>query len=114
VTSTGFGGRDEVRSNVGRVGEHDDVTTPGLQFVRAPDAVWRSIPEMLAVTVGAAAPLRITGSAALVWQHLEHPTTAQALVAALEQQVGTSSARLDEDVRRLLDDLVEHGLVTAR
>lgn len=114
MISTGSGDRDEVRSNVARVGERNDVTTPGVHFVRAPGAVWRSIPEMLVVTVGAAAPLRITGSAALVWQHLEHPTTAHALVAALEQEVGTSSGHLEEDVQRLLDDLVEHGLVTAR
>jgi hypothetical protein len=96
------------------VAGHDDVTSSAVRFARAPRAVWRSIPGMLVVTVGAAAPLRISGSAPLVWQVLESPGTFDELVERLQHQVDASPGHLEQDVRRLLDELVAQGSVTAQ
>jgi hypothetical protein len=112
--AAGPGVRRDLGSSVPRVGEHDDVTTLAVRYTRHPFAVWRSIPDALVVTVGSPAPLRIAGSAALVWQHLEQPATVEDIVRRLETEVEVPAARLQEDVSHLLDELVARGVVTAR
>lgn len=83
-----------------------------MRFARAPRAVWRTVPEMLVVTVGSAAPLRVSGSAPLVWQVLESPGTLDEIVERLQHEVDAPPEHLEQDVSRLLDELVAHGSVT--
>jgi hypothetical protein len=69
---------------------------------------------MLVVTVGMASPLRVWGSGAAVWQTLDTPVTVDEIVSRLLVEVDVPATVLERDVRRLLDELVAHGAVTAR
>jgi len=48
---------------------------------------------------------------ALVWRTLATPMSCAALIEATEAEVAVPLDRLDADVRRFVDQLVEHGLV---
>ena len=92
----------------------DEVTLSPVRFGRTAGAVWRSTPGMLVVTVGTASPLRVSGSGSAVWQTLDTPVTVDEIVSRLLMEVDAPASVVERDVRRLLDELVAHGSVTAQ
>jgi hypothetical protein len=73
------------------------------RWQRSGVATWRCVSGGLAAAAPGHAPLAMSAPAAALWQALAEPRTAQSV--ALELGAPTS------EVRQVLDDLLEHGLV---
>ncbi|MDO8362944.1 MAG: PqqD family protein [Actinomycetota bacterium] len=88
-----------------------DRGTDGGAYRRSPRAIWRASANLLVAAVPPAAPTRIVGSAAMVWNHLAAPVGIDELVAELAAVSGSSAAAIRADVESLLAALVPLGLV---
>lgn len=78
---------------------------------RAPDALWRAGRRVLVAALPGHPPTTVSGSGALVWQHLADWTDVHELAATLAAETGADPATVEHDVHALLDALQPLGLV---
>ena len=85
---------------------------PGTRVRRAPDCVAESVGDEVVVWLGSDRTLHhLDRSGALVWAHLEHPTTAGEVARRVSDQVGQHTELVRRDVLDFLADLVQRSLL---
>lgn len=82
-----------------------------VRYRRSPAAIWRASAAVLVAAVPPHAPTRMSGSAPLVWRHLESPIGLDELAAVLSSQTGGDEVAIRTDLQVLVDALVPLGLV---
>ena len=82
-----------------------------VRYRRSPAAIWRASDRLLVAAVPPNAPTRMSGSASLVWRHLECAVGLDELANRLAGETGGEPAAIRADVRDLLDALLPLGLV---
>jgi hypothetical protein len=89
-------------------------STSGARWQRVTGSLVRRTPRSLVVAVPAtAAPLRIEGAAALVWESLDTPRAIEEVVTEMSRE-GASLSDLAGEVARTLRALETAGLVECR
>lgn len=81
------------------------------RYRRSPAAIWRASAQVLVAAVPPNAPTRLSGSAPLVWRHLEAPIDLDDLAHLLARQTGADSAAIRADVQSMIEALLPLGLV---
>lgn len=81
------------------------------RYRRSPAAIWRASERLLVAAVPPQAPTRMSGSAALVWRHLDTVVDLDELTGRLSSATGGDPALIRADVEGLLEALVPLGLV---
>jgi hypothetical protein len=99
-------------------GATEDGSDSGLdserRFVRAPDALWRQVGDVVLVrTVSHPEIVELFGTGVLLWLGLLQPTTAAALATELAAVVEVPVEVVTPDVVAALADLVRRGVVTS-
>ena len=82
-----------------------------VHYRRSPAAIWRASDRLLVAAVPPNAPTRMSGSASLVWRHLERAVGLDELVNRLAGETGSEQAVIRADVEALLAALAPLGLV---
>jgi hypothetical protein len=67
--------------------------------------------EVIVINLSSGSYFSLLGSAPEVWEHLVDGATAAQVTAALEQRYEAEPGEIDEQVRSLLDQLSEAGLI---
>lgn len=87
------------------------------RWVRAPDALWRSVARGVLLLDGAddpatgAGPVLLTDPGAALWDALARPRTRPELAAGLAARFGADVGVVDADVAGVLDLLIDRRLV---
>lgn len=71
----------------------------------------RTIDGMVLLPPDATEPFAVTGSGAVVWRLLDEPQSVETIVARLADAYAEDPARVAHDVRPLLDELIERGVL---
>jgi hypothetical protein len=83
------------------------------RYVHVPGCLATSLgDEVIVLTLGSGVYHGLNPVAACVWNCLATPRTLDELVAAVENEFESSGSDVEGDVRRLLDTLCSHGIVT--
>jgi hypothetical protein len=83
------------------------------RFVAAPGCLATSLgEEAVVLDLESGVYFGLNPVAACVWSRISSPCSLRELVAAVEDEFETGGHDTEADVRRLLDTLVGHGLVT--
>lgn len=87
-----------------------NASTP--RFAWSPDVLFRSAgPDVLLALPDHEDFELLSGTAGVVWRLLETPTTIAELVDVLVELYGTTAETVAADVRPLIDELMERGLI---
>lgn len=82
------------------------------RWVRDDEALWRRTPNAVVVLAsGSREPFTMAGSGPALWEELAEPVDEGALCHRLAQRFGTEASAVADDVRRVIEDLVERGAV---
>lgn len=82
------------------------------RLVPSPDALARELNgEVLVLDLRTSHYFGLAGPGARIWQLAEAGETSEAIVEALSREYESDPAVIREDVARLLDELVERGLL---
>jgi len=82
------------------------------RFGWSPDVLFRSAgPDVLVAPPDGDEFELLSGTAGVVWRLLETPTTIAELVDVLAELYGTTAETVAADVRPLIDELMERGLI---
>jgi len=86
------------------------------RYVRSPRVVWRATLDgvlLRPLDAGDIRPVLLNGSGGLLWNELASPTSVEALCERLAAATGSDPAVISADVRPVLDQLVQAGIVVA-
>ncbi len=84
------------------------------RLVPSPDALARELNgEVLILDLRSSHYFGLTGPGARIWQLVEAGEDTGGIVAALSREFEADEAVIEDDVARLLDELVERGLLIA-
>ena len=82
------------------------------RYVLSPSVISTSLPgETVVLDPAAGQYFSVSGAGPRVWELLQSPTTIGAIVAALESEFEVDPAACARDVRALVEELLERGLV---
>ncbi len=82
------------------------------RFGCAPDVLCRSVgPDVVLAPPGREDFELLSGPAGTIWRFLEEPMTQADLVDSLSELYGATRDMIASDVRPLLEDLLERGLI---
>jgi len=81
------------------------------RFRHTPDAAWRVVDDQAVVITSATQKMRVlNGVGTRVWQECESRTFGE-LVELLQSEYDADPARIEEDARQFVEDLVARGMI---
>lgn len=81
------------------------------RFRHAPDAAWRVVDDQAVVITSATQKMRVlNGVGTRVWQECEGKTFGE-LVTLLQGEYDADPARIEEDARQFVEDLIGRGMI---